>query len=112
MPCLSTPRIGSRLPIGTFWDKLGRGEYDSGQYRRVTKDGREIWLQASYNPIFDMSGKPFKVVKYATDITGQKMKNADYDGQLAAIGKSQAVIEFSLDGRVLRANENFLETVG
>ena len=55
-----------------FWAKLGRGEYDTGQYKRIGKGGREVWIQASYNPIFDMSGKPFKVVKYATDITAQR----------------------------------------
>ena len=55
-----------------FWDKLGRGEYDSGQYKRIAKGGREVCgLQASYNPIMDMNGKPFKVVKYATDVTDQ-----------------------------------------
>src|SRR5262249_57496687 len=52
-----------------FWEKLGRGEYDSGQYKRFGKNGKEIWIQASYNPILDMNGKPFKVVKYATDVT-------------------------------------------
>jgi methyl-accepting chemotaxis protein len=51
-----------------FWEKLGRGEFDAGQYKRITKGGREIWIQASYNPIPDMRGKPVKVVKYATDI--------------------------------------------
>jgi methyl-accepting chemotaxis protein len=95
-----------------FWDKLGRGEYDSGQYKRIGKGGREVWLQASYNPIFDLSGKPFKVVKYATDITEQKMETANFEGQLAAIGKAQAVIEFGLDGKVMTANENFLNTLG
>src|ERR1700760_3804334 len=55
-----------------FWDKLGRGEYDAGQYKRLGKGGREIWIQASYNPIRDMSGKPFKVVKFATEITDDK----------------------------------------
>ena len=54
-----------------FWEKLGRGEYDAGQYKRIAKGGREVWLQASYNPIFDLNGKPFKVVKYATDMTAQ-----------------------------------------
>jgi methyl-accepting chemotaxis protein len=54
-----------------FWDKLGRGEFDSRQYKRLGKGGREVWIQASYNPIFDKNGKPFKVVKYATDITAQ-----------------------------------------
>jgi methyl-accepting chemotaxis protein len=95
-----------------FWEKLGRGEFDSGEYKRIAKDGREIWIQASYNPIFDRSGKAFKVVKYATDVTAQKLRTADYEGQLAAIGKSQAVIEFSLDGRILQANDNFLKTLG
>ena len=55
-----------------FWEKLNRGEYDSGEYRRIGKDGKEVWIQASYNPIMDLNGKPFKVVKYATDITSQK----------------------------------------
>jgi len=96
----------------TFWEKLGRGEYDAGQYKRIGKGGKEIWIQASYNPIMDMNGKPFKVVKYATDITQQKLKTADFEGQLAAISKAQAVIEFSLDGKVLNANENFLKTLG
>ncbi|MES2957478.1 MAG: methyl-accepting chemotaxis protein, partial [Pseudomonadota bacterium] len=70
------------------------------------------WIQASYNPIMDMNGKPFKVVKYATDITGAKMQAADFEGQLAAIGKAQAVIEFKLDGTILNANDNFLKTLG
>ena len=95
-----------------FWEKLGRGEFDAGQYKRIGKGGKEVWIEASYNPIFDMNGKPFKVVKYATDITGSKMQAADFAGQLSAIGKSQAVIEFSMDGRILTANENFLKSVG
>ena len=48
----------------SFWEKLGRGEYDAGEYKRIGKGGREVWLQASYNPIMDMNDKPFKVVKY------------------------------------------------
>ena len=95
-----------------FWEKLGRGEFDTGQYKRIAKGGREIWIQASYNPIFDGSGKPFKVVKFATDITRQKLQNSDHEGQIAAISKSQAVIEFTLDGKILAANENFLKALG
>jgi methyl-accepting chemotaxis protein len=95
-----------------FWDKLGRGEYDAGQYKRITKDGREIWIQASYNPILDGNGKPFKVIKYAADVTAQKMTAANAEGQLAAISKAQGVIEFSMDGRVLVANSNFLDLIG
>ncbi len=95
-----------------FWDKLGRGEYDAGQYKRIGKAGKEVWIQASYNPIMGPDGKPFKVVKYATDITEQVIRNADFSGQIDAINKAQAVIEFTLDGKVLRANDNFLNTLG
>ncbi|MHC1658265.1 methyl-accepting chemotaxis protein [Stenotrophomonas riyadhensis] len=95
-----------------FWARLGRGEYDAGQYRRFGKGQREIWIQASYNPVLDRQGRPYKVVKFATDITAQKLQAADSAGQLAAIGKSQAVIEFGMDGRILSANENFLAVTG
>ena len=95
-----------------FWANLGRGEFEAGQYRRLGKGGREIWIQASYNPVFDSHGRPYKVVKFATDITAQKFQAADFAGQLAAINKSQAVIEFDLEGRILAANENFLAAMG
>jgi methyl-accepting chemotaxis protein len=95
-----------------FWAKLHRGEFDANEFKRIGKGGREIWIQASYNPILDASGKPYKVVKYATDITAQKLQNADYAGQIAAIGKSQAVIEFRMDGTVIGANANFLSALG
>lgn len=95
-----------------FWAKLRNGHFDAGEYKRHGRDGREIWIQASYNPIFDMNGKPFKVVKYATDITQQKLRGADTGGQLEAIGKAQAVIHFNLDGTIIDANDNFLATLG
>ena len=95
-----------------FWEKLGRGEYDAGQYKRIAKGGKEVWIQSSYNPILDIHGKPFKVVKYATDITAQKIQAADFQGQIEAINKAQAVIEFKLDGTILTANDNFLKVVG
>jgi methyl-accepting chemotaxis protein len=95
-----------------FWDKLGRGEFDAGQYRRLGRGGREVWIQASYNPILDGAGRPFKVVKYATDITAQKLQAADFEGQIAAITKAQAVIEFGMDGIITSANDNFLRALG
>ncbi|MFT7620315.1 MAG: methyl-accepting chemotaxis protein, partial [Planctomycetota bacterium] len=95
-----------------FWAKLNRGEYQAAEYKRIGKGGKEIWIQASYNPILDLNGKPAKVVKYATEVTEQKLVTADFEGQLAAIGKSQAVIEFDMDGIILTANENFLQTLG
>jgi methyl-accepting chemotaxis protein len=95
-----------------FWAKLNRGEFQSAEYKRFGKGGKEVWILASYNPILDDSGKPFKVVKFASDVSEQKLKAADFAGQVEAIGKSQAVIEFSMDGIVLDANENFLKTLG
>ncbi|MNK93595.1 Biofilm dispersion protein BdlA [compost metagenome] len=95
-----------------FWEKLGRGEFVSGEFKRIAKGGKEIWINASYNPIFDASGKPFKVVKFATDVTATKMKTAEFEGKIQAISKAQAVIEFNMDGTITTANENFLKTVG
>ncbi|WP_338760109.1 PAS domain-containing methyl-accepting chemotaxis protein [Massilia sp. METH4] len=95
-----------------FWERLARGEFNAGEYRRVTKSGKPVWILASYNPIFDADGKPLKVVKYASDITSQKRMSEDIRGKLDAIGRSQAVIEFDMRGNVLTVNENFLRTLG
>jgi methyl-accepting chemotaxis protein len=95
-----------------FWASLNRGEYQAAEYKRIGKGGKEIWILASYNPILDEKGKPFKVVKFATDVSEQKLRTADLAGQIAAIGKSQAVIEFNMDGSILTANENFLNALG
>jgi diguanylate cyclase (GGDEF)-like protein/PAS domain S-box-containing protein len=95
-----------------FWRDLAAGIYKSGEFKRIGHDGREIWLQASYNPILDMNGRPFKVVKNAVDVTEQKLRQGDYEGQIAAINKSQSVVSFNLDGTVIEANENFLELMG
>ncbi|WP_434355656.1 PAS domain-containing methyl-accepting chemotaxis protein [Parasalinivibrio latis] len=96
----------------TFWNKLAAGNFLTGEFRRIGKRGNEVWIQASYNPIFDDSGKPFKVVKFVTDITKQKMRNSDFESQINAIGKSQAIIEFDIDGTIITANNNFLNAMG
>lgn len=95
-----------------FWSRLNQGEFQAAEFRRVDKQGKEIWIQASYNPLLDAKGTPYKVVKFATDITAEKLKAADQSGQLDAISKSQAVISFDLKGHILDANENFLGAVG
>ncbi|PWR22647.1 methyl-accepting chemotaxis protein [Zavarzinia aquatilis] len=95
-----------------FWAKLRRGEHDSGQYKRLAKGDREVWIQATYNPILDASGRPVRVMKFATDITAEKLRTANFEGQLEAINKSQAVIEFDLGGKILTANPNFLAAIG
>ncbi|MBF9042849.1 PAS domain S-box protein [Rhodobacterales bacterium HKCCE4037] len=95
-----------------FWDDLRDGEFKADDFQRFGKNGKEVWINASYNPIFDASGKPFKVVKFATDITHEKMRIAEQDGTMAAINRAQAIIEFDLDGTILKANDNFLAVTG
>ena len=95
-----------------FWDNLAQGRYQSGQFMRFAKGGREVWIEASYNPILGRNGKPYKVVKFASDITKEKNNQADLLGQVQAISRSQAVIQFDLSGTILDANENFLSVVG
>ncbi|MDR6658181.1 methyl-accepting chemotaxis protein [Tardiphaga robiniae] len=95
-----------------FWASLNRGEYQAAEYKRIGKNGKEVWILATYNPILDETGRPIKVVKFASDVTDQKLRTANFSGQIEAIGKSQAVIEFSMDGIVLSANENFLGVLG
>ncbi|WP_456769763.1 methyl-accepting chemotaxis protein [Bradyrhizobium sp. USDA 3650] len=95
-----------------FWAKLNRGEYQAGEFKRIGKGGREVWILAYYNPLLDENGKPFGVVKFATDVTAEKLKTADLAGQIAAIEKAQAVIEFNMDGSIITANANFLSALG
>ena len=107
-----TPEERGGVAYREFWARLARGEYQSAEYKRLGKGGREIWIQASYNPIFDEAGKPLKVVKFATDVTARKIRSLEDAGKISAIGKSQAVIEFDMDGKVLTANQNFLAALG
>ena len=95
-----------------FWDRLARGEFEVGRFRRISRSGQDVWIQASYNPVFDASGKPFKVVKFATDITHEMRNAAEIKGKLDAISLSQAVIEFDMQGNILTANSNFLRSLG
>lgn len=95
-----------------FWKRLAAGQFERGEYKRIGKGGREIWLQASYNPIVSPDGKVHRVVKIATDVTASKLAFADFSGQVSAIGRSQAVIEFNLDGTILNANDSFLQSFG
>lgn len=106
------PDYAKSSQYAEFWQKLGRGEYDAAEFKRLAKGGEEIWLQASYNPVFNQDGKPVKVVKFATNITASKMQTAEYEGMVEAINRAQAVIELELDGTVITANENFLRIFG
>ncbi|GJD34982.1 methyl-accepting chemotaxis protein [Methylobacterium aerolatum] len=95
-----------------FWERLRAGRAEIAEFKRITKAGKTVWIKGSYNPIGDGAGNIVKVVKYATDITAQTVEAAALRGQVDAIRKSQAVISFDLDGRVLEANANFLDAVG
>ncbi len=94
-----------------FWKRLSEGQFDQRQYKRIGKNGKEIWIEASYNPVF-RRGKVIKVVKIATDITASKLQDLDSTGKLAALSRAQAIIEFTPDGNILAANQNFLDSLG
>ena len=106
------PNYAESDEYAEFWKKLGRGEYHAAEFKRLAKGGKEIWLQASYNPVLDKDGEPVRVVKFATDVTAVKLQTAEYEGKIRAIDRALAVIEFELDGTVITANEKFLRIFG
>ncbi|WP_052951588.1 methyl-accepting chemotaxis protein [Devosia soli] len=95
-----------------FWHALNTGNARSDQFKRIAKSGAEVWLEASYNPLLDDQGRVQGVIKVAKDITQDHQRFADAQGQLAAISRSQAVIELDLDGIILTANQNFCRALG
>ena len=95
-----------------LWADLGRGQSKSGRFKRVAKSGQEIWIEASYNPIYGDDGQPIGVVKFAVDVTKPALRTAEANGQLSALSRSMAVIEFELDGTIITANDNFLDALG
>ena len=95
-----------------FWDSLRHGKFQAAEFKRIGKGGRPVWIQGSYNPVVDASGRTTSVVKFATDVTDRKLANAEVRGKLDALNKSQAIIEFDLDGTIQTANKNFLDTMG
>jgi methyl-accepting chemotaxis protein len=105
------PAESSAPAYAEFWRNLAAGKFDSRQYKRIGKGGKEIWIEASYNPVL-RNGKPYKVIKFATDITSQKLKTAEDAGKLDALSRAQAVIEFTPSGEIQTANQNFLSTLG
>lgn len=106
------PSYTSTQEYKDFWRNLAKGQVFSGEFCRIRKDGTEIWINASYNPVYDENGKVIRVVKFATDITEEKVKNAYLSGQIDAINRAQAVIEFNLDGTIINANDNFCSAMG
>ncbi len=106
------PAESSTPKYAQFWSDLNAGKAFSEVFKRFTKAGSEVWIQAVYSPVKDETGRVVKIVKIATDVTAARVSAADFEGQIAAISKAQAVIEFGLDGKILNANENFCQTLG
>ncbi|WP_251977616.1 methyl-accepting chemotaxis protein [Salinicola avicenniae] len=106
------PAVADSADYRDFWQRLRRGEFLSGEFHRRDKSGRDLWLQATYNPVLDDNGQPYKVIKFALDITAEKQRTAEFESQINAIDRAQAVIEFDLKGNILAANRNFLDTMG
>lgn len=100
------------LTYEDFWRRLGTGRTESGEFLRMTSAGRYIWLQASYNPVHDIAGQLTGVVKFATDITAAKLRNAEMEARMKAIERVQGVIEFDLHGHVVHANRVYLDLMG
>ena len=95
-----------------FWRDLAAGKWSSREFRRIAKGGRDVWIQASYNPIIGRGGRVTGVIKVAADITAAKRNALETASKLSAINRSNAIIEFEPDGTIVEANENFLKTVG
>ena len=106
------PETAASAEYLAFWEGLGRGEFTNGEFKRLGRNGKEIWIQATYNPIFDPMGKPVKVVKFASDVTQAKQTAAEFEAKAHAIERGQAVAEYDLAGNLLTANRNFLAAMG
>ena len=106
------PEHAASAAYRQFWERLRAGEQQSAEFARVTKGGSLVWLRASYNPVLDRRGRAVGVLKIAQDTTVQRVRDIGFEGQVEAIGKALAVVEFDLDGTILDANPNFLGMLG
>lgn len=104
--------LSESLAYQQFWQRLRQGEHFSDRFPRLTQDGKEVWLEATYMPIRDDHGSVTKVMKIATDITRQVAAEHMHESYIKAIDRSMAVIEFNLEGEVVSANQNFLDLMG
>ncbi|MGP4843974.1 methyl-accepting chemotaxis protein [Marinobacter sp. 1Y8] len=95
-----------------FWASLRSGQHHGGHFPRVTKDGRKIWLEATYFPVKDQNGNVCKVIKIASDVTSEHEHINNQQAVFTALNRSMAVIEFKPDGTIITANKNFLDAVG
>jgi methyl-accepting chemotaxis protein len=95
-----------------FWSELASGQFITGEFQRLTKNGQNLWLEASYNPIYDEDGKVVKIIKFASDVTEEKTESKKNNELIKAFNHSSAMIEFDLNGNILSANDNFCKAIG
>ncbi|WP_114418245.1 methyl-accepting chemotaxis protein [Marinospirillum perlucidum] len=106
------PEVAASAEYRSFWSQLAAGQSNQGTFARVTREGRLVWLEATYFPVKDDQGRVVKVLKLASDVTAQKLEADQQQAVMAALNRSLAVIEFTPEGHILSANQNFLNAVG
>nr|WP_122435106.1 PAS domain-containing methyl-accepting chemotaxis protein [Pseudomonas viridiflava] len=106
------PEMARSREYADLWASLRAGKFISGTFKRVSKTGKSVWLEASYNPVIDAQGKVIKIVKYALDVTRKVMLENETHSKLNAVDRAMAVCEFDPAGHVLTANDNFLHVMG
>ncbi|MEE4104344.1 PAS domain-containing methyl-accepting chemotaxis protein [Pseudomonas viridiflava] len=106
------PEMARSREYADLWASLRAGKFISGTFKRVGKNGKSVWLEASYNPVVDTQGKVIKVVKYALDVTQKVMLENETHSKITAVDRAMAVCEFDPAGHVLTANDNFLHVMG
>ncbi|KID57354.1 hypothetical protein JF50_09040 [Pseudoalteromonas luteoviolacea] len=95
-----------------LWQNLNQGEFFSGTIERFTRSGKQLWLEASYNPVFNIDGSLVKIIKFASDVTKREHTAVSQQNLIDALYRSMAVVEFDVSGNVLTANDNFLAATG
>jgi len=106
------PEYAGTQEYREFWASLARGEFQSREFKRLAKGGRDVFIEASYNPVLDDKGRVVRVVKVASDTTAAKLRSSEFEGKMNAVSRVQAIIEFTPNGEIVAANENFLKAAG
>ena len=105
------PALVASAAYRQFWEDLQQRRFFSGRIKRIGAQGKTVWLEASYNPVLDSEGRVTGIVKIATDITPQMQAAAREKATLTALNRAMAIIEFTPQGQVLTANDNFLRAM-
>ena len=106
------PSLTDSAEYQMFWQQLRQGVAQAGTFLRLNKQGHPLWLEATYFPVLDERGTVVKIVKIASDITQKQQRLNSQEAILSALQKSMAVIEFTTDGTIISANDNFLNVMG